>query len=234
MVALIRKYDETAYRNEVENLITWCRVHNLALNVKKTKEMIVDFRTGDHPIPPPLYVNGELVDQVSSIKFLGLTMSNDLTWHNNTESVIGKARQRLYFLRKLKQAKLPQILLMNFYRCAIESVLTFGLSVWYNSCTVEEKEALQRVVRQAERIITRTSLPDLKTLSDTRCLRRARKIIRDYSHPGHRLINLLPLGRRYRSIYARTDRFKNSFYPHSVTLLNDSTLTPDELEFNLE
>ena len=226
VAALIIKNDESEYRKEVEHLVTWCSEHNLVLNVMKTKEMIVDFRTGEHPIPPPLYVNGEAVEQVSSIKFLGLIMSSDLTWHNNTESVIGKARQRLYFLRKLKQARLPQKLLMNFYRCAIESVLTYGLSVWYNSCTVEEKDALQRVVRQAERIITGTSLPDLTTLSDSRCLRRARKIIRDRSHPGHRLFTRLPLGKRYRIIYARTTRFRASFFPHAVRLLNDSPLPP--------
>ena len=46
--ALILNNDESAYREEVEELAVWCSKHNLVLNIKKTKEMIVDFRTGEH------------------------------------------------------------------------------------------------------------------------------------------------------------------------------------------
>jgi hypothetical protein len=41
---LITNNDKTAYREEVRALAEWCQVNNLSLNVKKTKELIVDFR----------------------------------------------------------------------------------------------------------------------------------------------------------------------------------------------
>ena len=34
-----------AYREEVRDLAMWCQDNNLSLNVIKTKEMIVDYRT---------------------------------------------------------------------------------------------------------------------------------------------------------------------------------------------
>ncbi|XP_056157948.1 BOLA class I histocompatibility antigen, alpha chain BL3-7-like [Lampris incognitus] len=37
--------DEAAYREEVQNLIMWCANNTLVLSTKKTKEIIVDFRT---------------------------------------------------------------------------------------------------------------------------------------------------------------------------------------------
>ncbi|KAI3361911.1 hypothetical protein L3Q82_012180 [Scortum barcoo] len=59
------------YRQEVEHLEGWCRQNNLCINVKKTKEMIVDFRRGRH-LPPPLYIRGTAVEVVSSFrKFVG-------------------------------------------------------------------------------------------------------------------------------------------------------------------
>ncbi|CAB1438202.1 unnamed protein product [Pleuronectes platessa] len=42
------------------------------------------------------------------------------------------------------------------------------------------------------------------------------KIIKDHSHPGCGLLTLLPSGRRYRSIQARTTRLKNSFFPQAT------------------
>ncbi|XP_072887126.1 mitochondrial import receptor subunit TOM40 homolog isoform X4 [Hemitrygon akajei] len=62
VVGLISKNDESAYREEVQQLMDWCRANNLSLNVNKTNKMVVDFRRAqsDHS---PLNVNGSLVDR---------------------------------------------------------------------------------------------------------------------------------------------------------------------------
>ncbi|KAF7646431.1 hypothetical protein LDENG_00188040, partial [Lucifuga dentata] len=44
VVGLIRDDNDLAYREEVEQLVDWCNLNNLVLNVDKTKEIIVDFR----------------------------------------------------------------------------------------------------------------------------------------------------------------------------------------------
>ena len=44
-VDLITGDDETAYGEEVSDLAVWCRSNNLSLNVSKTKELIVDYRS---------------------------------------------------------------------------------------------------------------------------------------------------------------------------------------------
>ena len=65
------------------------------------------------------------MERVSNFKFLGVTVAEDLTWKDYITSAVRKAQQRLFFLRKLKWARLPQALLVNFYHCAVESVLTW-------------------------------------------------------------------------------------------------------------
>ena len=42
---LITDNDETAYREEVSDLAVWFQDNNLSLNVNKTKELLVDYRT---------------------------------------------------------------------------------------------------------------------------------------------------------------------------------------------
>ena len=229
VLGLITRGNEISYRGEVERLVEWCGDHNLALNIMKTKEMIIDFRRSGDLNHPPLLIENKEVERVSNFKFLGVTLKDNLSWKINTKSAVGKAQQRLFYLRKLKWARLPRNLMVNFYHCAIESVLYYGLLVWFGRTTKKEKEALRRVVRAAEKIIG-TRLPDVSDVFTTRCLRRTTGILRDHFHPAHRLFNLMRLGRRYRSIRSRTNRLTYSLYPQAVRLLNKRLSTPHHLQ----
>ncbi len=46
------------------------------------------------------------------------------------------------------------------------------------------------------------------------------KIIKDSNHPGNHLFILLPSGKRYRSMLAKTERLSRSFFPQAIRLLN--------------
>lgn len=105
--------------------------------------MIVDFRTTKKITHSPVAIKDEVVERVPSHKFLGVTITEDLTWGDNTAGIVGKAQQHLYFLRRLRRANLSQKLLVNFYRSTIESILTNCMRAWYSSCTKAAKKAMQ-------------------------------------------------------------------------------------------
>ena len=218
VVGLISKGDEAAYREEVLKLTAWCSENNLALNTGKTKEIIVDFRKHNTD-PPPLYINGESVERVHTFRFLGVLISDNISWSENVTTITKKAQQRLQFLRVLRRYNLDSNLLLTFYRSSIESLLTYCITVWYGSCTAADRERLQRGVKAAQRIIG-CPLPSLTDIYTSRCLSRATNIIKDSSHPGSDLFDLLPSGRRYRVIRSKTNRMKNSFSPKAITTLN--------------
>ena len=44
LIGLISGGDESAYRWEIDHLVTWCGQNNLELNILKTVEMVIDFR----------------------------------------------------------------------------------------------------------------------------------------------------------------------------------------------
>ncbi|KAK3547017.1 hypothetical protein QTP86_008809 [Hemibagrus guttatus] len=149
VVGRISNNDESAYSEEIQSLSAWCSMNNFTLNATKTKELIVDFWKSNSSRHSPMYINGSEVESLSSFKFLGVHISEDL------------------------------------------------------SC----KGSLQRVLKTTQRIIG-TQLPAIESLHHSRCQHRAHKIIKDSSHPSHKLFNLLPSRRRYRSIHTRTSRFK--------------------------
>ncbi len=55
---------------------------------------------------------------------------------------------------------------------------------------------------------------------------KATSIVKDPTHPSHRLFQLLPSGRQFWSIRARSARLLNSFFPQAVRALNSNPPTP--------
>ena len=137
---------------------------------------------------------------------------------DNTQHIAKKSQQQLYFLRKLRKFGLSSKLLSNFYRCTVESLLSNSIEVWFGNCTVQVRKAVQRVIKTAQ-YICGAAFPSLQDIYNTRVTKRAHNITKDTTHPQH---TLLPPGRRYRSVKARTTRLKNSFYPQAIRLLNYS------------
>ena len=218
VVGLITDGDESIYRAEVASLVDWCGDNNLELNVTKTKELIIDFRHNRNDAMP-LSIHGEKVEQVLSFKFLGTTIAHDLKWECHVASVIKKAHQRMFFLRQLNKFRVNQKTLLTFYRAIIESILTFSISVWYNSSSKDDKSKLHKIVRNASRIIG-CDIPSLDDIFHKRSTMRALNIIRDPHHPASLFFERLPSRRRWKAIGARTTRFRNSFFPCALRLLN--------------
>jgi hypothetical protein len=122
MVGLINNNDETGYKEEVRELAVWCQDNNLSLNVIKTKEMTVDYRKrrAEHV---PIHIDWAVVERVERFKFLGVHITNKLSWSNHTKTVVKKAQQHLIPLRRLKRFGMGPQTLKNFYSCTIESLV---------------------------------------------------------------------------------------------------------------
>ena len=142
----------------------------------------------------PLHINGSVVEKVSCFRLLGVHIRDDLSWSAHTDKVVKSARKRLFFLRRLKMFGMDSVILTNFYRCTIESILTGCITVWYGSCTTKDRKVLHSVVRPAEFIIGREH-PALQDTYHTRCLRKAGRILKDCYNPSYRLFTPMPSGR---------------------------------------
>ena len=73
-------------------------------------------------------------------------VANCITVH----SVCSKVHQRLYFLRRLRAFGVNVL----FYRSIIESILHYGITVWFGNLSVQSKSQLFRLMRTAMKIQT--------------------------------------------------------------------------------
>ena len=119
ILGLITDSDETAYRNQISQMCSWCSQHNLLLNSDKTKEMVFDFRKNSFDVFRPVFINNSVIDVVGSFKYLGTMFSSDLKWTLHTKMQVAKTNQRLYFLRKLREFHVDRTIMSLFYKSVI-------------------------------------------------------------------------------------------------------------------
>ena len=104
----------------------------------KTKKMIVEYRKKRTEHAPTL-IDRAVVEQVESCKFLSVHITNKLSWSKHTKTVVKRARQSLFPLRRLKRFGMGPQILKKFYSCTIESI-----TAWYGNCSASDCKALQR------------------------------------------------------------------------------------------
>ena len=70
--------------------VSQCNDNNLSPYVCKTKAIAIDFRkrSGGHA---PVYINRDEVEVVDSFQFLGIQITNNLSWSLYTDIIIKEA-----------------------------------------------------------------------------------------------------------------------------------------------
>lgn len=104
---------------------------------------------GDHA---SLYIDSAVMDRVTTFKFLGVHITDNLTWTLHSNKLARSACWRLHFLRRLKKLGLPCNSLTNFYHCIIVIIQSGCITVWFANCTATNRKALQNMVKTAERL----------------------------------------------------------------------------------
>ena len=70
-----------------------------------------------------ILIDGVAVEQVESFKFLGVHISDKLTWSKHTKTVVKRTQQNLLPLRRLKRFGMDPQILKRFYSCTLESMV---------------------------------------------------------------------------------------------------------------
>ena len=98
-------------------------------------------------------LEGTVLENVDSIKYLGVTITNDLKWNIHINNICTKAKRTLGFLRR-NLFSCPQDVKEAAYKGLVRPVLEYGSSVWdpHTKCLQEE---LEKVQKRAARFVTR-------------------------------------------------------------------------------
>jgi len=102
---------------ELDNIEEWAKVNNLTLNRGKSAEIvIVDSKRKRQDIQPSSLPD---ISRLSTIKILGVTISNKLSVNDHVSNIVSKCSQTLYALTTLRAHSLCDTALQAVFRSVV-------------------------------------------------------------------------------------------------------------------
>ena len=93
--------------------------YNMMQVMKKLTHKIQAFNT----------LEGTVLENVESVKYIGVSITNDLKWNTHIINICTKANRTLRFLRK-NLFSCPQDVKETAYMGMVRPILEYGSSVW--------------------------------------------------------------------------------------------------------
>ena len=116
--------------SELEYVSDWLKVSKLTLNVKKKKIML--FSNSISNLPGNVTFNNTVLEKVDTIKFLGLTIDENLSWKIHINNISKTISRNIGIIYKLK-SYFPHSTLLMLYSTMILPYLNYGILAWGNS-----------------------------------------------------------------------------------------------------
>lgn len=219
--------DSNILQADLSKISLWCEQWQMEINVSKTKAMT--FTRSSNVQFTSYFMNNLCIENVNTLKYLGVHLSSNLTWNDHIDEIISKASKTLGFIRRnLYSANQSTKLLA--YTSLVRSKMEYASIIWNPNQTylINKLESLQN---KAARFITKnysrtssiTAIKDsiqLPSLEKRRMLALLSHFHRMYhtpssftaSHikPPHQIFPRLDHPFKVRPMFARTNLLRQS------------------------
>ena len=181
----------------------------------------------------PYTLQGHILEEVSSAKYLGINISDDMSWNRHVDTTASKANSKLGFLKrnlKVKDEKLKE----KAYKAIVRPSLEYCATVW-DPYTKTQSKRMEMVQRRAARWVTgryhnTSSVTDMLGDLGWRDLAQRRvdsrltmlfKITRGLVNiPIGQYITIQRDGIHIQPIHSRVLYYQYSFFPHTISAWN--------------
>ena len=108
----------------------WFKANKLSVNTEKTKYIIFgEDRRHTPKITTEILINGQILEKVSSIKFLGVDIDSNLGWKTHINRIQNKVASVIGILSKIRH-KISKAAALLIYDALINSHLNYCSLVW--------------------------------------------------------------------------------------------------------
>ncbi|XP_041466442.1 uncharacterized protein LOC121416970 [Lytechinus variegatus] len=238
-----KEEDMCNLQDDLRLLEKWQSTWKMSFNPSKCTVLAVSKKKS-----PPLrdYIFcGQVLEKTTSHPYLGVQLDNKLTWREQVDKTANKAHKTLGFLRR-NLWFCPRDVKVIAYKSLVRPVLEYATCAW-DPYKADQIRTLEGVQRKAARFCcgdySRESsvsgmLKDLQ-LDTLESRREKNRLAMMYKIQNNNVdinkeeyINLISTretrnnsGTRIEVPFARTDTYKNSFFPRTIRAWND--LNPD-------
>ena len=241
-LAVTSKTDALNLQSDLNKLGIWEKKWKMEFHPDKCNVLTISKKA--NPIKFEYKLHGHTLKSVNNAKYLGCTITSDLTWTNHINNICGKANKTLGFLRRnlnIGSTTTKQ----NAYNSLVRPIVEYASTVW-DPYTQKDIHTLEMVQRRGARYVcnkhgNRSSVDNMLNTLEWTSLEQRRKEARLHMlykihnkeveiSPVNRLIPPSRLSRNMHSLSfqipsTNSDYRKFSFFPRTIRDWN--ALPPD-------
>ena len=108
-------------------------------------------RTKD--FPAEISLDDKYFEVKQKMRILGVIVSSDLRWEDNTEHICKKAYKNMWVLRRMKSLQMDTFIITDYYMKEVRVHLELAVPVWHSGLTLKLSADIERVQRIAVSIL---------------------------------------------------------------------------------
>ena len=142
--------DGTVPQNDLNRLSMWESQWDMEFNPPKCQ--VVRVTTARKAINTVYRLHGQVLDVVTSAKYLGVDISGGLSWNSHIDRITGNANRTLGYIKRNIKTKNPKVR-ETAYNTLVRPQLEYAAPIW-DPYTKEKTHQLEKIQRRAARWTT--------------------------------------------------------------------------------
>ena len=122
--------DYKELQSDVVIVCNWVDENKLAFNRNKCKYMVVSRLQSRAQLVEPMLLHGEPIERVTSYKYLGVILTDNLSWSMHIDRISSKARRLVGLLYRKFYKWASSEALLNLYLGIVRPHLEYAVPVW--------------------------------------------------------------------------------------------------------
>ena len=135
----------------LESVSRWTNANRIKINCQKTKFIIFSYRH-QFNLDEPISIGGYEIEQVTSIKFLGVFLDKSLCFYNHVNHISRTVARCLGIFSKLREFFSINIM-RSLYYALVYPHISYGIEVWYPAAPNYVKNQIEILQKKIIRVI---------------------------------------------------------------------------------
>ena len=152
--------DATHFQEDLNIIGSWSTTWKMKFNISKFA--VVHFHASQVESDTSYSMSGLEISSCKSHKDLGIILSEDLSWTNHHQAILGKAYKKLNMVRRTFSLFCTTGTRKKLYVALIRSQLVYGSQIW-RPTLLKDIQKLEQIQRRATKYILQDYSSDYKT-----------------------------------------------------------------------
>ena len=231
------QHDHQQIQSDLDHLSSWAERWQLNFNVSKCYHLRITNKKTSHSFC--YSINGHAISSVHSVKYLGVTIADNVSWNEHCDIMCRKANSTLGLLRRIssKPKHIKPLSARNSNMQDVHGIPTRNeILTRSNLSSIEQQDFVFHDYSRFSHVTPMINSLGWNSLEQRRLLQQSTMFFKIHQglvgimfpnevHPLNRK-SQLPNPYPYRQLQCNNNIYKYSFYPRTIVTWNNLHLTP--------